>query len=204
MLPGPKVRLKREAWSQSCTELVAVVRERGQVGPLLGSAFHLSPRPLRGLACLEGGGRAERGGGSCESLESGYGDSTALDTRSLSEFDTLLSGRAPPLPQYTYSCRQSFCATQSYRRHSASKPYRKKDNVVHWKAKVCKGRHTCVVASAMEDFTNRVFMEVNVLSRKIICAFGLLEKCFNLWCVDNWVVSVCSPPPPHTHTHSVS
>jgi hypothetical protein len=194
MLPGPKVRLKREAWSQSCTELVAVVRERGQVGPLLGSAFHLSPRPLRGLACLEGGGRAERGGGSCESLESGYGDSTALDTRSLSEFDTLLSGRAPPLPQYTYSCRQSFCATQSYRRHSASKPYRKKDNVVHWKAK-CK-----LELKPLEP----VYRDVRVVIPHLECGLSVeYDQFTNVSDVLSQVLSMASPPLDPAHGYSL-
>ena len=141
MLPGPKVRLKREAWSQSCADLVAVVREKGQVDPLVGPAFHLSQHPLKGLACLDGMGRAEGKGGSCEFLESGYEDSTVLDTHSLLDFDpppdTLLSVRTLPL-QYTHSCHQSFRTTQSYRGHSASKLRRKKDTVVHWKAKVCK------------------------------------------------------------------
>ena len=156
------------------------MREKGQVDPLVGSPFHLSQHPLEGLACLEGMGRAEREGRSCEFLESGYGDSTVLDTRSLLDFDpppdTLLSVRTLPL-QYTHSCHQSFRTTQSNRGHSASKLRRKKDTVVHWKAKVCKG--TNVVASAMEDLTNRAFMGVDVFLMKI-CAFCLLEVMFKL------------------------
>lgn len=178
MLPGPKFRLRRKVWSQSCTELAAVLPEEGTSRALIGSAYKmcLSPRPSRKMMVDQpvwsvGPGWWKAGSSVCgasrESVESGYGDSTTAETLLKAHSHSLFNSSSNTVPgtcslhhcqsitdssethadafspKCTYSCQsstQSFTlchGTCGFRGYSANQRSKRKDNVVHWKAKVC-------------------------------------------------------------------
>lgn len=159
MLQGPKFRIRRKVWSKSCADLTAVLPEQN-TNPAY--KMCLSPGPSQktmerhGVWSRAGWWRKSRelclSSGSCrESLESGYGDSTVLEapTNSLSDCGSgplchYLSLKLPEHPA-TSSCSPKCmcsCSSESFCYHFSHNctrlsAKRRRDNVVHWKAKVC-------------------------------------------------------------------
>lgn len=208
MLQRPKFRIRSKGWSKSCADLTSVLPEQN-TDPAYKMCLSAVPsqkiieghsvwsregwwRKSREL-CL----RSER----CrESLESGYGDSTVLEshTNSLSDCSSgslchYLSLQLPDhpatsshSPKCMYSCESSSDSLCYHFSHNCSRlsAKRHRDNVVHWKAKVCQCTQSWPVPTIVHcQSMSYDKLEVHgskSLCNGILCAFCLLHTVVHL------------------------